>query len=144
MLLKNTAPTGSSSPVLPLDKAALKKVCVVGPLAASVEHMMGNYYGRFDSKASVTPLKGIQDELGELEGDTDELELPLLFVAAPAPTTTTTTSSKATTRSGSCCCCCLRYTLPHLKHDDCDAMDTMGSCPRVETLATVCSAVEWQ
>eukprot|EP00775_Hariotina_reticulata_P008295 gene8295-8481_t len=63
VLLKNTVPTGSSSPVLPLDKATLKKVCVVGPLAASVEHMMGNYYGRFNSKVSVTPLKGIQDEL---------------------------------------------------------------------------------
>lgn len=66
MLLRNVAAAGASAPLLPLNKAALRKVCVVGPLADSQEHMMGNYYGRWDSAAAATPLQGIREELGEL------------------------------------------------------------------------------
>lgn len=64
VLLKNTAPFGSLKPVLPLVKENLQKLCVLGPLSNSVEHMMGNYYGKFDAAAAATPLKGIQEELG--------------------------------------------------------------------------------
>jgi hypothetical protein len=65
VLLKNKAPAGSSKPLLPLDKSSLKKLCVLGPLSHSAEHMMGNYYGNFDAKLAATPLQGIQEELGE-------------------------------------------------------------------------------
>jgi beta-glucosidase-like glycosyl hydrolase len=64
VLLKNKAPAGAAKPLLPLDKSALSKLCVLGPLANSVEHMMGNYYGNFDAKLAATPLQGIQEELG--------------------------------------------------------------------------------
>lgn len=44
VLLKNEAPAsrspGSGSKLLPLDKARMKKVCVVGPLSDSPEHMV--------------------------------------------------------------------------------------------------------
>ncbi|KAF6262012.1 glycoside hydrolase superfamily [Scenedesmus sp. NREL 46B-D3] len=63
VLLKNKAPAGSSKPLLPLDKSALSKLCVLGPLANSAEHMMGNYYGKFDADVAATPLQGIQEEL---------------------------------------------------------------------------------
>jgi hypothetical protein len=65
VLLKNKAPAGSSKPLLPLDKSSLRKLCVLGPLANSAEHMMGNYYGNFDAELAATPLQGIQEELGE-------------------------------------------------------------------------------
>jgi beta-glucosidase-like glycosyl hydrolase len=65
VLLKNKAPAGAAKPLLPLDKSSLKKLCVLGPLAHSAEHMMGNYYGNFDAKLAATPLQGIQEELGE-------------------------------------------------------------------------------
>jgi hypothetical protein len=65
VLLKNDLMTGSSTPMLPLDKGALSKVCITGPLADSAEHMMGNYYGKWDSEAALTPKKAIKDELGE-------------------------------------------------------------------------------
>lgn len=66
VLLKNAAPLGSLKPILPLEKQNLRKLCVLGPLSNSVEHMMGNYYGKFDAAAAATPLKGIQEELGGL------------------------------------------------------------------------------
>lgn len=44
VLLKNEAPAsrspGSGSKLLPLDKTEMKKVCVVGPLSDSPEHMV--------------------------------------------------------------------------------------------------------
>ncbi|KAI8462979.1 MAG: glycoside hydrolase superfamily [Monoraphidium minutum] len=62
VLLKNAVPPGSSTPLLPLDKAQLRKVCVVGPLADSPEHMLGNYYGAF-LKSMSSPLGSIRGEL---------------------------------------------------------------------------------
>jgi beta-glucosidase-like glycosyl hydrolase len=73
VLLKNKAPAGSSKPLLPLDKSSLKKLCVLGPLAHSAEHMMGNYYGNFDAKLAATPLQGIQEELGKRRAVTARL-----------------------------------------------------------------------
>jgi hypothetical protein len=64
VLLKNEAPPGRDAPMLPLDAARLNKLCVTGPLSDSPEHQMGNYYGRFDSKATSTPLSGLQSALG--------------------------------------------------------------------------------
>lgn len=65
VLLKNAAPRGSREPILPLNPATLQKLCVVGPLANSTEHMMGNYYGKFDTNIAATPLQGIKEALGE-------------------------------------------------------------------------------
>ena len=56
VLLKNNG-------VLPLDKSKLKSVAVVGPNAASIDALRGNYYGT--SKHTVTFLDGIREELGE-------------------------------------------------------------------------------
>jgi hypothetical protein len=41
------------------------QVCITGPLADSQEHMMGNYYGRWDTEAALTPRKAIKTYLGE-------------------------------------------------------------------------------
>lgn len=65
VLLQNNPVPGTSTPILPLDKGALSKVCITGPLADSAEHMMGNYYGKFDESAALTPKKAIKEELGE-------------------------------------------------------------------------------
>jgi len=67
VLLKNDMVPGTSTPLLPLDKSALSKVCITGPLADSAEHMMGNYYGKWDAEAALTPRKAIKEELGELK-----------------------------------------------------------------------------
>jgi hypothetical protein len=40
------------------------QVCVVGALADSKEHLLGNYYGKFDADAVVTPRAAITAELG--------------------------------------------------------------------------------
>lgn len=64
MLLKNDVVSGTSIPVLPLDKGALSKVCITGPLADSAEHLMGNYYGKWDGEAALTPKQAIKDDLG--------------------------------------------------------------------------------
>jgi hypothetical protein len=42
----------------------MKKLCVIGPLANSTEHMMGNYYGAWDESA-LSPLQALQEALGE-------------------------------------------------------------------------------
>ncbi|KAF8063677.1 BXL3 [Scenedesmus sp. PABB004] len=63
VLLKNDPPPGRDAPLLPLDPAALTKLCVLGPLSDSAEHMMGNYYGKFDAAAVATPLAGIKEAL---------------------------------------------------------------------------------
>lgn len=64
MLLKNDPVPGTSTPLLPLDKGALRKVCITGPLADSPEHLMGNYYGKWDAEAALTPKRVIKEELG--------------------------------------------------------------------------------
>ncbi len=56
VLLKNNG-------ILPLDKTGLKSVAVVGPNAASIDALRGNYYGT--SNHTVTFLDGIREELGE-------------------------------------------------------------------------------
>lgn len=40
VLLKNVAVPPATTKLLPLNKAALKKVCVLGPLADATEHMV--------------------------------------------------------------------------------------------------------
>ena len=50
VLLKNEAVavngegSGSGRPLLPFDLQSVSKLCVLGPLADSPEHMLGNYY----------------------------------------------------------------------------------------------------
>jgi hypothetical protein len=39
-------------------------VCIMGPLADSAEHLMGNYYGKWDGEAVLTPTRAIKEELG--------------------------------------------------------------------------------
>jgi beta-glucosidase-like glycosyl hydrolase len=68
VLLKNDLVPGTSTPVLPLDKGALSKVCITGPLADSAEYLMGNYYGKWDGEAALTPKQAIKEELGECKG----------------------------------------------------------------------------
>jgi beta-glucosidase-like glycosyl hydrolase len=77
VLLKNDAPPppggskgggkqqggGGAPALLPLDKSKLKKVCVVGPLADSPEHLMGNYYGVWDKKLTASPLAAVREAL---------------------------------------------------------------------------------
>ena len=55
VLLKNNG-------ILPLDKTKLKSVAVIGPNAASIDALRGNYYGT--SNHTVTFLDGIREELG--------------------------------------------------------------------------------
>ena len=57
-------PVSSAQPLLPLNLTTLKKLCVIGPLANSSEHMMGNYYGAWDESA-LSPLQALQEALGE-------------------------------------------------------------------------------
>ena len=45
VLLKNEPVPPSTTKLLPLNKAALKKVCVVGPLADATEHMVSGREG---------------------------------------------------------------------------------------------------
>ena len=56
VLLKNNG-------ILPLDKAQLKSVAVIGPNANSLDALRGNYYGT--SAEPVTFLDGIRKELGD-------------------------------------------------------------------------------
>ncbi len=56
VLLKNNG-------ILPLDKSKLRSVAVVGPNAASLDALRGNYYGT--SNHPVTFLDGIRTELGD-------------------------------------------------------------------------------
>ena len=56
VLLKNNG-------ILPLDKAKLKSVAVIGPNADSIDALRGNYYGTSDN--FITFLRGIRTELGE-------------------------------------------------------------------------------
>jgi hypothetical protein len=42
------------------------QVCITGPLADSPEHLMGNYYGRWDTEAALTPRKAVKTYLGGL------------------------------------------------------------------------------
>jgi hypothetical protein len=65
VLLENDVVEGTSMPLLPLDKDTLGKVCITGPLADSAEHLMGNYYGKWDNEAVLTPRNAIKEELGE-------------------------------------------------------------------------------
>lgn len=60
-------------PVLPLNPAKLRKVCVVGPLADSPEHQMGNYYGKYADDAVSTPRSALEAELGAWEWQKDML-----------------------------------------------------------------------
>ncbi len=55
VLLKNTG-------VLPIDKAKLKSIAVVGPTADEIMSLLGNYYGT--PAAPVTILQGIRDAVG--------------------------------------------------------------------------------
>ena len=48
---------------LPLDKAAVKKIAVIGPNADDDLVLLSNYFG-FPSR-SVTPLQGIRDKVGD-------------------------------------------------------------------------------
>ena len=72
VLLKNDAPLkgasggaggGAGAPLLPLDRTKLKKVCVVGPLADSPEHLLGNYYGLWNRSLTASPLAALRAEL---------------------------------------------------------------------------------
>ncbi|GHV56598.1 glycosyl hydrolase [Bacteroidia bacterium] len=82
VLLKNDG-------ILPIDKAKLKKVAIVGPNAHNPQVQLGNYNG-FPSRI-ITPLDGIKDELGEkVEIYTDSMigyygSTPTSFAAAMNP-----------------------------------------------------------
>lgn len=39
-------------------------VCITNPLAGSSEHLMGNYYGKWDGEAVLTPKQTIKKDLG--------------------------------------------------------------------------------
>ncbi|MDF2537619.1 MAG: glycosyl hydrolase [Herbinix sp.] len=56
VLLKNNG-------ILPLDKAKIKKIAVIGPNANNREVLRANYYGT--SSRYITLLEGIQDEVGD-------------------------------------------------------------------------------
>jgi beta-glucosidase len=55
VLLKNTG-------ILPLDKAKLKSIAVIGPTADEIMSLLGNYYGT--PASPVTILQGIRDSVG--------------------------------------------------------------------------------
>lgn len=55
VLLKNA---GGSTRTLPLDKAAVKTIAVLGPLASATTQMQGNYYGR--AQAVISPAEGLR------------------------------------------------------------------------------------
>ncbi|GBF87380.1 beta-D-xylosidase 2-like [Raphidocelis subcapitata] len=82
VMLKNEPPKTSgkgsrkaSGPkLLPLNKFKLQSICVVGPHAHSNEHMMGNYYGQYDT-TSPSPLRAIK---AELDGSGVEVRTPAM------------------------------------------------------------------
>ena len=63
VLLKNAAPEGSDSPLLPLDRAAGLTLGVIGPNADSRRALVGNYEGTASRYSTV--LTGLQDLLGD-------------------------------------------------------------------------------
>lgn len=62
VLLKNEPASGQNNPLLPLDKN-LGSLAVIGPNADNYWSMLGNYHGT--PADAITPLKGIQDKLGD-------------------------------------------------------------------------------
>lgn len=57
VMMKNDAPQGEQTPILPLDKTGLQKVVMVGPLAQKNE--LGGYSGTPSDKNLSTPEEGV-------------------------------------------------------------------------------------
>ena len=64
VLLKNEVPAGSKAPLLPLDTSKIKRIAVIGELAAETDSTLGSWRIAAQPASAISLLQGVAEALG--------------------------------------------------------------------------------